>query len=143
MIEIEFNEPFKSVCDCCNYETTALTTLVKKNGDAYAVYYGYFVEAHRDQGMTGIISLGAWGEGTFPADRIAVGFVMWVEPEDYQVRLINAAETPWGDAEILGRKLTWEEAQDHPDIDEVFQMMDEIVDKDAEVRSFFGRSLVH
>jgi hypothetical protein len=139
MIEIEFNEPFRSVCDCCDDETTSLTRFVKKHGDAYAVYFGYFVEAHPEQGMTGIISIGMWGDGTSPNDRNAFAFVMWGNFEGYSIQLINAEETPWGNAEIIGSKLTWMEAEDHPWIDEFYQMADEIFDKDPEVRSFFGR----
>lgn len=143
MIEIEFSEPHRSVCDCCGGETTALTRFVKKDGNAYAVYYGFFTEGHPERGMTGIVSLGEWGEGTFPSDRAAFGFVMWSEEERYSVRLIDAKDTPWGGAEILGAKLTSVEAKDHPWKDDVYQLSDEIADNDPEVRAFFGQESIH
>ena len=143
MIDIEFHEPFRSVCECCGGETTSLTRFVKKDGDAYAVYYGFFTDGHPERGMTGIVSLGEWGEGTFPLNRIAFGFVMTSEGERYSVRLINAEDTPWGNAEILGNKLSAEEAAGHPWKIDVYQLSDEIADNDPEVRAFFGQGTIY
>ncbi len=141
MFEIEFNEPFHSVCTCCDSNTTSLTRFVKRDGNAYAVYYAFFTEGH--SGLTGLISIGEWGTEKIPKDRYAFGFDMMATDESYQVMIINAEQTPWGKADILGQKLTREEAMLHPWLEDVYEITDLMADRDDEVREFFGQEIVH
>ena len=143
MIEIEFSDPFRSVCDCCGGTTTALTRFVRKDGNAYAVYYAYFTENHPERHMIGLVALGTWGidDKPIPADRVAFGFEMWSEVEKYRVDIVDAENTPWGNAPIIGQPLTAAEAHNHPWLDDVFDLTDRIADEDPNVREFFGQEV--
>ena len=57
--------------------------------------------------------------------------------------IINAENTPWGKADILGQKLTREEAMLHPWLKDVYEIIDLMADQDDEVRGFFGQEIVH
>lgn len=143
MIEIEFCEPFRSVCACCGGSTVALTRFVKKGEDAWAVYYAYFTDSHPERGLIGLISLGTWGTDDVPSDRVAFGFEMWTNDESYQIGIIDAEKTPWGNAKIIGAKLTRGDALAHPWLEDVFHLTDHIADEDKEIREFFSQETVH
>jgi hypothetical protein len=61
-----------------------------------------------------LVSLGEWGEGSDPSQRAA--FYCRVRPTDdsYEVMLGDAAQSSWRDADIIGEKLSREEAFLHP-----------------------------
>lgn len=60
MIRIEFEEPDKEICNCCNNEIIRLTRFVYKDQDAFAIYYLKFTKGHEDKHAIGIISIGDW-----------------------------------------------------------------------------------
>jgi hypothetical protein len=49
---------------------------------------------------------------------------------------VDADQSPWQDAEILGRMLDREEALRHPWIKEVFHITDHMVLEDVPLKSF-------
>lgn len=127
MIEIEFEEPNVFNCECCGNETKKLTRFVYNNDNAYAVYYGQFTVGHDDRSVSGIISLGEWGEGSEPSERIAFPFRICTNKEHYQMGLTDKDESPWSDVEFLGEILKREDALKHDLIKEVFHSTDHIV----------------
>lgn len=135
MIEIEFEEPQSSVCECCGGTTTRLTRFVSQDGDAFGVYYAAFSENHPR--LIGIVSLGEWWEDGVPESRVAFAFEMWSENDNYNVGIIDADESEWADAVILGRKLRRDEALQHPWLRDVFRITDQMTDDDLEVMRFF------
>ncbi len=74
MIEIELSQTKKSICECCNKETTSLTRFVHKGKEAFAIYYAVFSESHVEDGVIGIISLGDWENDEVPSSRVAFAF---------------------------------------------------------------------
>ena len=138
MIEIEFEEPTVSRCECCGKEQCRLTRFVYKNGDAHAVYYADFIKGHEEKVVTGIISLGEWGEGGEPEDRLAFPFRIWTKEGNYQVGLTDKKFSPWSHIEFLGRILDREEALSHEWIQEVFHITDHIVAEDKEVIDYLS-----
>jgi hypothetical protein len=141
---IEFEEPVDATCDCCGAHNTRVTRFVNEDGNALGVYYAAFSEKHPDQGVVGIVSLGGWGEdGLIPESRAAFAFSLWEDGENFNVRITDAAESSWSDAEILGRKLNRDEALSHPWIDEVFHITDHMTADDPAIREFFGQETAH
>lgn len=137
MIEFEFEEPQKSVCECCGGTTTRLTRFVYKDGDAFAIYYATFSDNHSESGVLGVVSLGDWENDEVPPNRVAFPFRLWEGEENYNVGITNRDESPWKDAKVIGRMLDREEALAHPWIDEVFHITDHIVEDDIEIVNFF------
>jgi hypothetical protein len=143
MIEIEFSEPKRSTCECCGGESTSLTRFVYDDGAAFAVYYAAFSSDHPERGLLGIVSLGDWGEDGVPPSRVVFAFEMWANEENFNVQIIDAAQSPWKNSKIIGRKLTRDEALAHPWIDDVFHITDHMTDDDPEVKAFFQEDTVH
>lgn len=85
MIEIEFDPPSVSTCACCGKDTVHLTRFVKSDGNAYAVYHLMYTPGHEPDYMSGLISLGKWGESATPADRLAFPFRLWKTKDSYGV----------------------------------------------------------
>lgn len=61
MIEIEFEEPKTTKCECCG-NTARLTRYVYQDNDAFSVYYVLFTEGHDEQAVYCLIWLGEWGK---------------------------------------------------------------------------------
>lgn len=143
MIEIELIEPKKSICECCNKETTSLTRFVYNDEAAFAIYYAVFSENHVEDGVIGIISLGDWGEDEISPNRVAFAFRLWQDENNHNVTITDANESPWRDSKIIGRKLTREEALSHIWIEDVFHITDHIVVDDDEIKTFLQGETIH
>ncbi len=143
MLEIEFEEPSTITCECCQGSTTRLTRFVYQDDDAFAVYYALFSDKHRHDGVVGIASLGEWDDDEIPPSRVAFSFRLWEGEDNFNVTIIDANESEWSDVEILGRKLTREEALDHPWVKDVYHIIDHVIDEDPVIREFFSSEPVH
>jgi hypothetical protein len=137
MLEIEFEEPKESRCECCGNTTVRLTRFVYRDGDAYAAYYAQFTKQHDDKRVSGIIGLGAWGEGGSAEQRLAFPFQIRTDKDNFQVGLIDAQTSPWSDVTLLGRILDREEALKHEWIADVFHITDHMVTDDREITDYF------
>jgi hypothetical protein len=143
VITIEFaDRNVGDPCPCCGGQTTRFTRFVYSDGDAHAVYYAAFSDNHPDHRVSVAVSLGEWGEGATPEDRVAFALRIRPAKDEYQVMVVDAAESLWKDASFLGRMLDREEALRHPWIKEVFHISDHIVTDDEEVRSYLDGGAV-
>lgn len=132
MIRIECEEPTQSApCECCGGKTTSLTRFVYKNDDAHG-----FSDNHPQRSVIATISLGEWGEGTTPDQRVAFAVRIWSDQANYNVGLIDAAKSPWRDAKLIGRTLDREEALKHPLLREAFHITDHIVTDDPDIKHY-------
>jgi len=139
MIEIEFENPTVDKCACCGEEMVTLTRFVYQDGDAFAVYYAKFTKSHKDRVVHGLISVGGWGEGTTPRDRIAFPFVIWTNAENYQVTLTDKEKSPWKDIELLGQILDRHEALVHPWLKDIFHITDHLVADDKIIADYLAK----
>jgi hypothetical protein len=143
MLEIEFEDPQESVCDCCGGTSTRLTRFVSEDKDAFGVYYALFSDSHPEKRLYGIVSLGEWWEDEVPVSRVAFAFEMWADNDNFNVGITDANESHWSDVEIIGRKLSREEALAHPWLKDVFHITDHMTDDDPEVKAFFAKETIH
>jgi hypothetical protein len=139
MLSIEFEAPVKQTCECCGGVTTRLTRFVYKDNDAFAIYYAMFSDNHPDHVVQVAVGVGEWGEETTSEDRRAFALQMRDSGKQYEVMIVNADESPWQHAKILGRMLNREEALKHPWIEEVFHITDHVVEEDPEIKAYFER----
>jgi len=84
MINIEFETPTESICECCGNVTVRLTRFVYRNGDAHAVYYAQYTSGHSEKRLSGLIGIGEWGEMGTPEERIAFPFQIWTDEKKLQ-----------------------------------------------------------
>lgn len=138
MLEFEFEEPEESICDCCGRTTTSLIRWVIRDDEAFAMYYSAFSTGHPESGVIGIVSFGEWWvEGHIPESRVAIAFQMWKADDEYKVALIDASESPWANAKLIGRKLSSEQALESEWIKDLFHVTDHMVSADPAIREFF------
>jgi hypothetical protein len=136
MLTFEFPEPSSSRCDCCGGVTTSLTRFVYQDGDAYAIYYARFGVTHEPRVVDAVVSLGEWGEEAGPGDRVAFPFRLRAAESEYQVTVVDAAESPWEGVKLLGRMLDRAEALHHERLAEVFHISDHMVREDVPLRDY-------
>ena len=141
MIDIEFAEPVHEVCDCCEGTTTRLTRFVRKDGDAYAIYYAMYSDNHPERVVKLAVCLGEWAQDAEPVNRTAFALTMRCDESDYLLTVVDADESPWRGIRILGKMLNRDEALNHPWIKDVFHITDHVVTDDPEIKSYFEDSL--
>ena len=140
-IRIEFEPPRESgPCECCGGTTTSLTRFVYKDGDAHAIYYARFSNSHPDRLVKATVSIGEWGEGSNSARRVAFALELRAGPANYEVRVCDAATSPWAETVLLGPMLDREPALAHPLIDEVFHITDHAVLEDQPLKTYLDAS---
>ena len=138
MIEIEFEEPETTKCECCGNTSIRLTRFVYQDDDAFAVYYVRFTEGHEDKLAYSLIGLGEWGEEGSPELRTAFAVKIWCNDDNWNVGVTDRDETPWRDVDFLGKILDRNEALEHPWIEDVFHITDHIVAEDQPVMDYFS-----
>jgi hypothetical protein len=136
MLTFDFEEPKSSTCSCCGGTTASLTRFVYEDGNAYAIYYARFGVGHEPRVLQAVVSIGGWGEGTGPWDRVAFALKLWSDEGQYQVAVVDAAESPWSGVELLGRMLDRPEALEHERLHEVFHISDHMVSDDTPLRNY-------
>jgi hypothetical protein len=139
-ISIEQEPSHTTRCDCCGGVTTNLTRFVSRDGDAFAAYYAAFSDNHANGIVSVLIGLGEWGDDASPDDRVAFAAQMRVLDGEYQVMIVDAEQSPWKHAALLGRILNRDEALAHPLVQDAFQLTDHIVHHDSEVHQYLERA---
>lgn len=144
MLSFEFEPPNESApCSCCGGKTTSLTRYVRKDGDAYAVYYARFSDNHPNLHVLATVSMGEWGADSKPDQRVAFALEIRSTHGQYEVGVLSAEQSPWHESAFLGRTLDREEALMHPMIDEVFHITDHMFVEDAPLKAYLdSRSAV-
>jgi hypothetical protein len=141
VLEIEFEPPHQSEpCECCGFPNVSLTRFVLEDGDAHAVCYMRFSEGHPDRIVKAAVSIGPWWDGTTPSDRTAFALELRSGPENFEVSVRDAAESPWQGVESLGLMLDREEALAHPLCAEAFHITDHLFEEDEPLRAYLLRT---
>ena len=139
MLTLEFEPEHESgPCECCGGRTTSLTRFVHKDGDAYAIYYAQFSNNHPEHSVLATVSLGPWGEGAVPEQRVAFALELRSSQSQYEVAVIDADRSPWREAKIIGRTLNRDEALKHPMLAEVFHITDHMVLEDMPLKAYLN-----
>ena len=136
-LSIEFEPPHESgPCKCCGGKTTSLTRFVYNDGDAHAIYYARFSDNHAERLVKAAVSIGEWGEGSQPDQRVAFALELRAGAANYEVHVCDADESPWQGEALLGRMLDRQQALEHPLIGEVFHITDHAVLDDQPLKAY-------
>ena len=135
--DVEYCEPLARPCACCGGTTITLNRLVKRGGMPWAALRIRFSENHPEPPALGLFGLGISDEES-PADP-PVAFALVLRPEG--VRLVDATEVDWPGVEILGRKLSREEALRHGSKPELFRLVDELYLRDTALAVHFAQAV--
>jgi len=138
MLTIEFSESTSVKCECCGGVTRSLTRFVYEDGDAHAIYYARFGVAHEPRVVEAVVSIGEWGEGAGPWDRVAFPLRVRSAESEYQVTVVDSDESPWRGVTLLGPMLDRAEALQHERLTEVFHISDHMMRDDQELREYLN-----
>src|SRR4029079_9859404 len=92
-----------------------------------------------ENGLGCVFWVGGWGDGSEPAQRVA--FYCQVRPTDdsYEVMLGDAADSAWGDVEIMGTVLARDAARRHRWKATAFEVLDDAFVQDPSLIGFLHR----
>lgn len=138
MIRLDLEPQTEHHCECCGDITVSLTRFVQEEEGTVGAYYARFGRRHSDRVVEALVSIGPWGQGTGPWDRVAFPLRVWVEGHRCQVGLVDAAESPWRDVEIFGRILDRAEALEDIRVKEVFHITDHMVVEDPPLHAYLN-----
>ncbi len=133
--EIEFEEPTFYDCQCCGHRTTRLSRFVSRDGEAFAAYYAHFSDGPEHDDVQLLVGFGPWGEDAPSEARSAIAMRLWNTADNFNVSLVDADH--WK-TEILGRRLTREEALASPWKQEAFDLSDHIVECDQPIVDYLN-----
>src|SRR6267378_2344427 len=109
-------------CDCCGGETHAVHGFAFDDQAPHALYYAAWNTGHIDRGVTLVVSLGDFEEGSGPWSREAVAMECSVAQEQFRFNVIQPEQSPWANATVLGKILSREDALKHAAIQEFFHI---------------------
>jgi hypothetical protein len=135
-ISVEAGEQSVGVCADCGQTTCTVWGYVRTDGDPRAVYYVRWTEAHPERGAQFMLSIGRWGDGTSSADRHCVGLECRIDQNGPSFMVVDSAALLWGDADLLGAKLTRVAAMADPIAQEAFSMVDRLIEADSRIKAF-------
>jgi hypothetical protein len=136
MFEIEFSEPGFSSCDCCGKPVTNVTRFVTRDGRAWAVYKATFGKDHAEKGVYLAVGIDESGGADWTGTSAFALHVKSTETE-FETRVTNAEDSPWRSVTVLGRILNRAEALSHPELDEIFHLVDHVMQEDPLIRELF------
>src|SRR5689334_19689163 len=114
-------------CECCGDVSRRATGMVRRDGDAYAIYHvDWTTQQVARHGAEFYLLLGRFGEGTTAADKFLVALHFFIEPDTFGFMVVDANQTPMATHPLAGRSLTREDVVGTPLAQEVFDLVDAI-----------------
>ena len=123
-------------CSDCGNATRSVWGYVSGAQGARAAYLIRWTDGHLERGAMLVISIGAWGKDAKPADRVCVALECRMGVDRPQFMVVDASQVPWAQREVLGVRLSRDNALANAAIQEVFAISDRIVEDDQRFRSF-------
>lgn len=138
-IEIEPDgEEAHGPCADCGEQTRSAWGYVSNQDGARAVYFARWTDGHLERGAQLMVSIGLWGEGTGPEDRIAIGLECRILDERPSFMVVDADQMPWSNKNLFGAYRTRAEVIADPIRFEVFRILDRVVEDDPRFRAFLA-----
>jgi len=87
-----------------------------------------------------LIGIGDWSENAAVSGRCSFYVRIRSAPEQFEVTVCDGADSPWGDATVLGPTLGRDEALTHPRIQEIFHLTDHIMTEDTRIVEYLAHA---
>ncbi len=127
-----------STCHCCGKKSCVGHGFVYKNDDAYAVYYAGWSDAHFDKKVSVALAIGEWDDDSTVDDRTCFGVEASEGKDEILFRVIEPAESPWSDTDLLGPMLGRDQALSHPLLKEVFVIAENVLRDHIALREYLA-----
>ncbi|KAB7609821.1 hypothetical protein F9L33_15480 [Amylibacter sp. SFDW26] len=136
--EIEMGEAdHSSFCECCDQEASTTHGFVYKDDDAYAVYYATWSQKHETKYVNFAIAVGEWGDNSSNMDRTCFGLEVYDNKDKLDFRVIEPEGSPWGETDLLGKMLSRQESLEHCLKDEIFLIIEKVINNDILLNEYF------
>src|SRR4051794_27424917 len=111
---------------------TRVTAFVRKNGDAYAIYYASCYHHDGHEAWIDVVFSPTWDEDA--DDHVTFGCrVGAVQGQVQPAASLVPAAAAWRDSRVFGHKLSRDEARDHPWLGEFWDLVDHVLTHDPAV----------
>jgi hypothetical protein len=123
-------------CPDCGNATRSVWGRISQSGAGRAMYFIRWTDGHPERGALIVVSIGRWGENAKPSDRVCMAFECRMGSDRPGFMVIDASAVPWAQRELLGQKLSREDALKNPVLQQVFGILDYLAEHDARFREF-------
>ncbi len=115
-------------CDCCGCENRTFVGWVHRaTGETAAAYFVYFSPEHlAEAGASLDFIIGAWGDDSRAADRMAVSLLYREQEHGPELMVVDATDRPVAASDLVGHALTRAEVIGTPLAPIVFDIVDAI-----------------
>jgi len=121
-------------CPCCGNNSRRVWGHVHSPKAAVAAYFVHWTRnAVRDHGANFDLIVGKWGKGATAPDRELVALAYRLEDDGPSFMVIDAADRPAADDELVGKALARKEVIGKPIARKAFDIVDAILDQDPRV----------
>lgn len=122
----------ETTCDHCGEPMTRVTGFIYRGGDAYAVFFASCYHHDGHEAWIDVVFSPTWEDGV--DDRVTFGCrVGPIEGQPDPAASLMAAAAAFGDSATFGRKLTRDEALEHPMLGEFWAVVDHVLTRDPVV----------
>ncbi len=128
-------------CEDCGGATYVVRGGVRVDGRDRAVYVAAQTEGHRPIALA--VSLGRFGKGTVPADRLLFTLLTRMEDGGIEIMVVDPERCPFECAEVLGRQLSRADALARAEIQELFHVAEFVASEDPRVNAWLALTAVH
>jgi len=125
-----------AACDCCGAQSCTTFGFVYRDDDAHAVYYAGWSNGHPGRGVSLVIAVGEWADGSSPSDRVAIGVRAVPTPSSVNFTVLEPSESPWSETPLLGKMLGREQALTHRVYADAIRVAEHVARNDPHVRRF-------
>jgi hypothetical protein len=137
MFSLELAEEISNIiCDCCGERFKSVCGFIKKDDDAYSVYFATLYTGHSDIAMDLTLSIGKWWDDTALDQRHWIFLKVEPSAENFNMRIEQPEGSRHKDFRPLGIALSRDEALSSPLKDDFFAVADYVVAEDPAVNSY-------
>ena len=130
------DEVTNKTCPCCGEEYKSVVGFIKRDDDAYAVYFATLQTGHAEISVGLTVSIGKWWDDAALDERHWIYLTIKPSPENFNMRIGEPNGSAHADFKPLGIALTREEALASSMREDFFAVADYIVDEDPAVKSY-------
>lgn len=130
------DEVTNKTCNCCGEQYKTVVGFIKRDTDAYAVYFATLQTGHPDITVGLTVSIGKWWDDTALDERHWIYLTVRPSPENFNMRVEDPSGSAHFNFKPLGIALTREEALASSTREDFFAVADYIVAEDPAVNSY-------
>ena len=137
MFSLELGEEISNItCSCCGEQFKSICGFIKKDDDAYAVYFATLHTGHSDIGASLTISIGNWWDDTALDERHWIELTVKPSETNLNMRIEEPGGSRHKEFKALGIALSRDEALSSHLKDDFFIVADYVVVEDPALSSY-------